>query len=44
VMDSSNKKGKRPDAPLDAKQDTLLLKDYPAAYNIPLPPHPSRRG
>ncbi|KAJ6148370.1 hypothetical protein N7497_010352 [Penicillium chrysogenum] len=34
VMDSSNKKGKRPDAPLDAKQDTLLLKDYPAAYNM----------
>jgi hypothetical protein len=28
------KKGKRPDAPLDAKQDTLLLKDYPAAYNM----------
>ncbi|KAJ5479738.1 hypothetical protein N7530_005247 [Penicillium desertorum] len=34
VMESSNKKGKRPDAPLDAKQDTLLLKDYPAAYNM----------
>ncbi|KAF9253498.1 hypothetical protein CBS147333_2260 [Penicillium roqueforti] len=34
VMDSSNKKGKRPDAPLDTKQDTLLLKDYPAAYNM----------
>ena len=28
------KKGKRPDAPVDAKQDTLLLKDYPAAYNM----------
>ncbi|KAJ5560945.1 Armadillo-like helical [Penicillium sp. DV-2018c] len=31
---SINKKGKRPDAPLDARQDTLLLKDYPAAYNM----------
>ncbi|CAG8361775.1 unnamed protein product [Penicillium salamii] len=31
VMD---KKGKRPDAPVDAKQDTLLLKDYPPAYNM----------
>ncbi|CAG8129541.1 unnamed protein product [Penicillium olsonii] len=29
-----DKKGKRPDAPVDAKQDTLLLKDYPAAYNM----------
>lgn len=28
------KKGKRADAPVDAKQDTLLLKDYPAAYNM----------
>jgi sister-chromatid-cohesion protein PDS5 len=28
------KKGKRSDAPVDAKQDTLLLKDYPAAYNM----------
>jgi sister-chromatid-cohesion protein PDS5 len=32
VMDT--KKGKRPDAPVDAKQETLLLKDYPAAYNM----------
>lgn len=28
------KKGNRADAPLDAKQDTLLLKDYPPAYNM----------
>ncbi|KAJ5770248.1 uncharacterized protein N7511_002299 [Penicillium nucicola] len=34
VMDTSNKKGKRPDAQVDSKQDTLLLKDYPAAYNM----------
>jgi sister-chromatid-cohesion protein PDS5 len=33
VLDNP-KKGKRPDAPLDAKQDTLLLKDYPPAYNM----------
>lgn len=33
VLDNS-KKGKRSDAPLDAKQDTLLLKDYPPAYNM----------
>ncbi|KAJ5785425.1 uncharacterized protein N7503_010637 [Penicillium pulvis] len=28
------RKAKRSDAPLDAKQDTLLLKDYPPAYNM----------
>ncbi|KAJ5650346.1 uncharacterized protein N7484_004069 [Penicillium longicatenatum] len=28
------RKAKRGDAPLDAKQDTLLLKDYPSAYNM----------
>lgn len=33
VLDKPSKKGKRPDAP-DAKQDTLLLKDYPPAYNM----------
>jgi sister-chromatid-cohesion protein PDS5 len=33
VLDNP-KKGKRADAPLDAKQDTLLLKDYPPAYNM----------
>ncbi|OQD90966.1 hypothetical protein PENANT_c001G10391 [Penicillium antarcticum] len=30
----TNKKGKRPDTQVDSKQDTLLLKDYPAAYNM----------
>ncbi|KAJ5102175.1 hypothetical protein NUU61_004397 [Penicillium alfredii] len=34
MLDNPSKKGKRPDAPLDAKQDTLLLKDYPPAYNM----------
>lgn len=29
-----DKKGKRSDATVDAKQDTLLLKDYPPAYNM----------
>lgn len=29
-----DKKGKRSDVPIDAKQDTLLMKDYPAAYNM----------
>lgn len=33
VLDNP-KKGKRSDAPLDAKQDTLLLKDYPPAYSM----------
>ncbi|KAJ5690650.1 hypothetical protein N7462_005042 [Penicillium macrosclerotiorum] len=33
VLDNS-KKGKRPDTPLDAKQETLLLKDYPPAYDM----------
>jgi sister-chromatid-cohesion protein PDS5 len=33
VLDNP-RKGKRADAPLDAKQDTLLLKDYPPAYNM----------
>ncbi|KAJ5918640.1 hypothetical protein N7466_010632 [Penicillium verhagenii] len=31
---SNPTKAKRGDAPLDAKQDTLLLKDYPAAYDM----------
>ena len=31
---NNSKKGKRTDAPVDAKQDTLLLKDYPPAYNM----------
>ncbi|KAJ5648095.1 Armadillo-like helical [Penicillium lividum] len=33
VLDNP-RKGKRGDAPVDAKQDTLLLKDYPPAYNM----------
>lgn len=33
VLDNP-KKGKRADAPVDTKQDTLLLKDYPPAYNM----------
>lgn len=33
VLDNP-KKGKRADEPLDARQDTLLLKDYPPAYNM----------
>ncbi|KAF3385555.1 Sister chromatid cohesion protein pds5 [Penicillium rolfsii] len=33
VLDNP-KKGKRADAPLDTKQETLLLKDYPPAYNM----------
>ncbi|EPS32859.1 hypothetical protein PDE_07820 [Penicillium oxalicum 114-2] len=33
VLDNS-KKGKRVETPFDAKQDTLLLKDYPPAYNM----------
>ncbi|KAJ6133988.1 Armadillo-like helical [Penicillium sp. IBT 18751x] len=33
VLDNP-KKGKRADAPIDTKQDTLLLKDYPPAYNM----------
>lgn len=33
VLDNP-KKGKRTDAPIDNKQDTLMLKDYPPAYNM----------
>lgn len=33
VLDNP-KKGKRADEPLDTRQDTLLLKDYPPAYNM----------
>ncbi|KAJ5488657.1 hypothetical protein N7539_003547 [Penicillium diatomitis] len=33
VLDNP-KKGKRAEAAFDAKQDTLLLKDYPPAYNM----------
>lgn len=34
AMEAPNKRGKRGDAPVDAKQGTLLLKDYPPAYNM----------
>ncbi|KAH8429438.1 sister chromatid cohesion factor PDS5 [Aspergillus melleus] len=30
----AGRKGKKADAPVDAKQGTLLLKDYPPAYNM----------
>ena len=33
ALENPNKKGKK-DAPVDAKQGTLLLKDYPSAYNM----------
>lgn len=33
VLDNPQK-SKRQDAPVDAKQETLLMKDYPAAYNM----------
>ncbi|KAF9892440.1 Sister chromatid cohesion protein PDS5 B [Aspergillus nanangensis] len=34
ALDFPSKKGKKADAPVDAKQRTLLLKDYPPAYNM----------
>lgn len=34
ALENPNRKGKKSDAPLDAKQGTLLLKDYPSAYNM----------
>ena len=34
AMEIPPKKGKKTDAPVDAKQGTLLLKDYPPAYNM----------
>ncbi|KAI9930458.1 hypothetical protein MW887_011212 [Aspergillus wentii] len=34
IIEQPNRKGKKADAPVDAKQGTLLLKDYPAAYNM----------
>lgn len=33
AMEAPGKRGKKSDAPVDTKQGTLLLKDYPAAYN-----------
>lgn len=34
AMENPGKRGRKADAPVDAKQDTLLLKDYPPAYNM----------
>ncbi|KAL4742368.1 armadillo-type protein [Aspergillus similis] len=34
VLDGPGKKGKKPETQVDEKQETLLLKDYPAAYNM----------
>ncbi|PLN81231.1 armadillo-type protein [Aspergillus taichungensis] len=34
VMDNPSRRPRRGDAPVDAKQGTLLLKDYPPAYNM----------
>ncbi|RAL04195.1 sister chromatid cohesion factor PDS5 [Aspergillus ibericus CBS 121593] len=34
ALEAPTKRGKRGDAPVDAKQGTLLLKDYPPAYNM----------
>lgn len=34
ALENPSRKGKKPDTPIDAKQGTLLLKDYPPAYNM----------
>ncbi|KAL4903258.1 hypothetical protein BDW74DRAFT_156954 [Aspergillus multicolor] len=34
VVEGPGKKGKKPEAQVDEKQETLLLKDYPPAYNM----------
>jgi sister-chromatid-cohesion protein PDS5 len=34
VLESSGRKGKKTEAQVDEKQETLLLKDYPPAYNM----------
>ncbi|KAL4883454.1 armadillo-type protein [Aspergillus karnatakaensis] len=34
ILEGPGKKGKKADAPVDEKQETLLLKDYPPAYNM----------
>ncbi|GMF75796.1 unnamed protein product [Aspergillus oryzae] len=34
ALENPSRRGKKADAPLDAKQGTLLLKDYPPAYNM----------
>ncbi|KAF7596749.1 hypothetical protein BBP40_000177 [Aspergillus hancockii] len=34
VLENPSKRGKKADTPVDVKQGTLLLKDYPPAYNM----------
>ncbi|KAE8395759.1 sister chromatid cohesion and DNA repair protein [Aspergillus alliaceus] len=34
ILENPSKRGKKADTPVDAKQGTLLLKDYPPAYNM----------
>lgn len=34
ILENPSKRGKKTDTPVDAKQGTLLLKDYPPAYNM----------
>ncbi|KAL3467746.1 armadillo-type protein [Aspergillus heterothallicus] len=34
VLESTGRKGKKPEAQVDEKQETLLFKDYPPAYNM----------
>jgi sister-chromatid-cohesion protein PDS5 len=34
VVEQPGKKGKKPESTIDANQDTLLLKDYPPAYDM----------
>lgn len=34
ALENPSRKGKKADTPFDAKQSTLLLKDYPSAYNM----------
>lgn len=34
ALEAPGKRGRKTDAPVDTKQETLLLKDYPPAYNM----------
>lgn len=34
ALENPSRRGRKTDTPLDAKQGTLLLKDYPSAYNM----------
>ncbi|KAE8154742.1 armadillo-type protein [Aspergillus avenaceus] len=34
ALENPSRRGKKAETPVDAKQGTLLLKDYPAAYNM----------